>query len=153
VVVNAVLVVALHVLPFWRTSSFAGQVWGWDTVATRVAREVEATPASPGVFILTSAYQTASQIEFHTRRRYLVTTPYGGDAFRERTHPQSLIDRNAIYINDLAVGPGIPLFRMFLRVEPLVPIDVVLEDRVVRRFYVYRGFDFRGLPRPLIRAL
>lgn len=153
VLLNAVLVVALHVLPFWRTSSVAGQVWGWDSVAVRVVREVESTQSSPGVFILTSAYQTASQIEFHTRGRYLVTTPYGGDAFGARTHPQSLIDWNAIYISDLAAGPGIPLFHMFRRVDPLAPIDVVLEGTRVRRFYLYRGYEFRGLPRPPVRPI
>lgn len=153
VLLNVVLVVALHLLPFWRTSSVAGQVWGWDTVAAGVVRDVEATPASPGVFILTSAYQTASQIEFRTKGRYLVTTPYGGDLFVERTHPQLLIDWNAVYINDLASGPGIPLFRMFQKVEPLDPIDVVLEGKLVRRFYVYRGLGFRGLPRPQIEPI
>jgi len=148
VVVNLAAIGALVALPFRLDSPTAGQLWGWDQVAQAVAARMAQTPATPGRFILTSRYQTAGQVEFALRRRYLVTTPFGGDAYALWVPHQRLIDWTAIYLNDLASGPGIPLDRMFRRVEALPPVEVTLDGRVVRRFAVYRGFGFRGLPRP-----
>lgn len=145
-VLNLTVIAVLVVLPFRSDTPTAGQIWGWDQVAAGLDPLVRSTPSSPGRFILTSDYQTAGQLEFQLRRRYVVATPYGGDAYGEWVSRQWLIDQNGVYVNDLPSGPGVPLHRMFRQVDPLPPIDVLLTGRVVRRFFVYRGLGFRGLP-------
>lgn len=149
---NVILMALLIALPFRLNTPTAGQIWGWDRVASRVESFVQATPSASGRFIMTSRYQTAGQLEFQLRRRYVVATPYGGDAYDLWVPLQTLIDQNGIYVNDLPTGPGIPLHLMFRQLEALPPIDVVLDGQVARRFFVYRGVGFRGMPRPTVRA-
>jgi hypothetical protein len=152
VAVNLAVIGILVALPFRADYEGAGQIWGWGQVAERVETLYQATPALPGRFIMMSRYQTAGQMEFHLRRKHLVATPYGGDAYDLWVPDQALIDWNALYVNDLPAGPGAPLDRMFQRVERLPDIEVILHGRVVRRFFVYRGFGFRGMPIPPFRA-
>jgi len=149
VTVNLVAIAVLAVLPFSSGYAGAGQLWGWDQVASRLRPVVEATPERPGRFIMTAAYQTAGQLEYHLRRRYIVATPTeGGDAFDLWVPTQHLIDWNAVYLSDLRAGPGVPLERMFRTVERLPDIAVILHGQVARRFAVYRGLGFRGVLRP-----
>lgn len=150
VVLNLAVIGALVVLPFRADSASAGQIWGWDQVARSVELLIQETPISPGRFILTQRYQVAGPLEFHLRGRYIVATTFGGDAYDFWVPQQRLIDHNAIYINDLASGPGVPIERIFRRVEKLPSIEVRLDGRVARQFSVYRGFGFRGLPRPAV---
>jgi len=149
VFLNLAVIGALVALPFRMDSPSAGQIWGWDQVARELEPVIQATPSSPGRFILTQRYQVAGPLELHLRGRHVVATTFGGDAYDVWVPHQRLIDHNAIYINDLASGPGVPIDRIFRRVETLPPIEVRLNGRVVRQFSVYRGFGFRGLPRPV----
>lgn len=149
VALNLLVITALGALPFREDYAGAGQLWGWDQVAARLEPLIEATPASPGRFIMAAGYQTAAQIEYGLRRKYVVATPYHqGDAYDLWVPTQRLIDWNAIYFNDLPTGPGVPLARLFRRVERLPDLEVVRHGRAVRRFAVYRGLEFRGLLRP-----
>lgn len=150
VVLNLAVIGTLVVLTFRTDSASAGQIWGWDQVARSVEPLIQDTPGSPGRFIMTQRYQIAGPLEFHLRGRYVVATTFGGDAYGFWVPQQRLIDYNAIYINDLASGPGVPIERIFRRVENLPSIEVRLDGRVVRQFSVYRGFGFRGLPRPAV---
>lgn len=149
VVLNVAVIGALIVLPFRTDSASAGQIWGWDQVARSVEPLIQGTPSSPGRFIMTQRYQIAGPLEFHLRGRHVVVTRFGEDAYGFWVPQQRLIDYNAIYINDLASGPGMPLERIFRRVQTLPPIEVRLNGRVVRQFSVYRGLGFRGMPRPV----
>lgn len=148
VVVNVAAIGALVILPLRTDSPSAGELWGWDQVAMGVDRLISETPASPGRFVMTQRYQVAGPLEFQLKGRHVVMTAFGGDAYQLWVPLQALIDHNAVYINDLASGPGIPIDRMFRRVERLPAIEVTLGGRVVRRFSAYRGFGFRGLPQP-----
>lgn len=153
VATNLVIVAGIMLLPFWPGSSIAGEVWGWDQVAKRLRVAADETPAGSGFFILATRYQTASQIAYHLRERYLVTTPDPRDTYAVGISLQHLIDWNAIFINDVPEGPGLPLHLMFRRVEQLPSIEVVNGGRAVRRFSVFRGFGFRGLPRPTVQPM
>lgn len=151
-VINLTVIVALAFLPFRPDYAGAGELWGWDQVAAQTRTAIEATPPRPGRFILTSRYQTAGQLDYHLKGKYLVATPLGGDAYEVWVPGQALIDWNAVFLNDQSAGPGVPLQRMFGRVERLPDIEVLRGGRVVRRFAVYRGLGFRGRPRPLLDA-
>ncbi|MGH2399133.1 MAG: ArnT family glycosyltransferase [bacterium] len=137
-------------IPFRMDSPSAGQIWGWDQVARKLEPLIQQTPSSPGRFILTQRYQVAAPVELHLRGRHVVATTSGGNAYDDWVPHQRLIDHNAVYINDLESGAGVAIERIFRRVETLPPIEVRLDGRVVRRFSVYRGFGFRGLPRPAV---
>lgn len=151
-VLNLAVIVALAVLPFRPNYAGAGELWAWEAAASRTDALLQATPAEPGRFLLMRAYQTAAQMDYNLRRKHLVVTPFGGDAYDLWVNHQALIDWNAIYIGDLPSGPGVPLAQMFQRVERLPDLEIVWGGRVVRRFAVYRGFGFRGVPRPRIET-
>ncbi len=148
VVLNLLIVGTIHVLPFLPASSLAGQLWGWNQTAAQLDAIVRQTPNTPGVFVLSVSYQTAAQIEYYTRGRFVVATASDTDAFAIRRSPQTLMDWNAVFINDVDDAPGIPLDVMFRRIERLPDIDALHQGQVVRRFAVYRCFGFLGLPSP-----
>lgn len=145
-ILNLMVIAALTALVIRTDSPAAGQIWGWDQVAAALEPLMQATPSSPGRFLMTSGYQAAGQLEFQLSRRYVVTTANDGDAYQLWVPAQRLIDQNAIYIDDLPSRSRVPLQRMFRRLETLPPIDVTLNGRVVRRFFVYRGLGYRGMP-------
>ena len=143
---NLLIVGVAHVFPLRPTPALAGALWGWDRAAAQIESIVARTPSGPGTFLLAASYQTAAQLEYHTRGRFIVTTAGPNDAFVVRTNLQNLIGWNAVFINDLANAPGLPLERFFQRVESLPVIEIVHRGQIVRRFAVYRCYGFRGLP-------
>lgn len=145
VAVNTVLVAALHVVPFLPSSLTAQHLLGWDQAAAAVAGLIERrTP--PGPFVLTGSYQNASQLTYHLRERYPITTPRQDNEIAIRLDPVSMLDRDAIFVTDHAPGPGLPLHLMFKRVQRHPDVEVRIGSGV-RRFQVYIGYGFRGLPR------
>src|SRR5207245_11021064 len=145
VALNLFVVGVIHVFPFHPTPSLAGQLWGWDQVAAKLDTIVNQTPGGRDVFILSVSYQTAAQIEYHTRGRFVVTTAGVSDAFAVRRNVEALVGRGAVFINDVAGAPGIPLALMFERVERLPDLEVMHGGRVVRRFAIYRCTGFKSL--------
>jgi len=145
---NLLIVVAIYVLPFRPPPSFAGQLWGWDQVAAKLDTLINQAQAGRDAFILSASYQTASQIDYHTHGRFVVTTAGANDAFAVRRHPDALMGRDAVFINDVAGAPGVPLALMFERVERLPDFEVVHGGQVVRRFAIYRCTGFKSLPVP-----
>lgn len=145
---NLLIVGAFHVFPFRPTPSLAGAFWGWDQVAARLETLVRETPSDPGVFVLLSGYQSAAQVEYHTRGRFVVTTAGLTDAFAVRRDLHTFQDWNAIAVDDLPSTSGRLFAAMFRRIEDLPPIEVVHNGYVVRRFVVYRCYGFRGGPLP-----
>jgi 4-amino-4-deoxy-L-arabinose transferase-like glycosyltransferase len=152
VAVNLVLVGGLATVGFWPGSPAAQEQRAWPEFAVELQRLVEATPVSPGRFILVPDYQTAAQIEYHLGGT-LVTTPFGFDAYEVWISRQRLIDWNAIYLTADDPAPGIPIERMFRRVEQLPPLSFALRGQIFRTYTVYRGLGYRGFPRPVARPL
>lgn len=144
--VNLLMVGAIHVVPFRPPPSFAGQLYGWDQVAARLDTLIGQAQGGREAFILSASYQTASQIDYHTRERFTVTTAGASDAFAMRRDVNALMGRDAIFINDVAGAPGLPLGLMFERVERLPDLEVTHGGQVVRRFAVYRCYRFKSLP-------
>ncbi len=160
VALNLAVVAVVHLVPLRPTPSVAGQLWGWPQVIRRIEADLAATPAEPGVVVLAPSYQVAGQLSYHFRGRVPVTTvprrwsafsEVRDDAFALFLPAQAFVDDNAIVVNDAATGPGMPLHRLFRRVERLPDAVVVSGGVVVRRFVVYRGYGFRGVTGPPVR--
>jgi hypothetical protein len=141
---NGLLIIVAFVAFFSPSSPAAAAVRGWDEVANKLSDLIDQTPSPRGVFILTTEYQTASQLAFHLQERYPITTVYQDTAFAARTDFHALTDWNAIFINNLAGGTAVPVEPLFRRVEPLPPIEVQFKGQVVQRLLVFRGYGFRG---------
>jgi len=142
--VNALVITVAFVGFFSPISPAAVAVRGWDEVASRLTVLIDQTPPAPGVFILTTEYQTASQLAFHLQERYPITTVYQDTAFAARTDLHALAEWNAVFVNNLAGGKAVPVEPFFKRVEPLPPIEVQFQGQIVQRLLVYRGYGFRG---------
>lgn len=142
---NTLLITAGFVALFWSSSPAAVAVRGWREVATKLTTLIEQTPSSPGVFILTTEYQTASQLAFHLKERYPITTVYQDTAFAARTNSRMLAGWNAVFVHNLAGGATISIQPLFKRVEPLPPIEVRINGQVIQHLLVSRGYEFRGI--------
>ncbi len=141
---NVLVIAVAFFLAYSVPSPAAVAVRGWDEVATKLTTLIEQTPASPGVFVLTPEYQTASQIAFQLQERVLITTVYQDTAFAARTDSNALTGWNAVFVNNVAAGPVVSIQQLFRRVEALPPIEVRMQGQVVQRLQVYRGYGFRG---------
>jgi hypothetical protein len=95
--------------------------------------------------LFTPSYQGAAQIEYHARGRVLVTTLNLRDAIGIRRAPETFAGWNAIFTTDAVTLP-IPLDRVCGEVQRLSAFEVIYNGQVVRRFSVYRCYDFRPLP-------
>ncbi len=142
--VNALLITVAFVSFFSPISPAAVALRGWDEVANKLSGLIDQTPSSRGVFVLTTEYQTASQLAFYLQERYPITTVYQDTAFAARTDFRSLADWNAIFVNNLAGGTAVPVEPLFERVEPLPPIEAQFKGQIVQRLLVFRGYGFRG---------
>lgn len=146
VAANIILVTGLGALALWPGSSIAAEFRAWPAFAAQVRQAVEATPQSPGRFILVLNYQTAAQIEYHLRG-VLVATPLGLDAYEIWVREQDLLGRNAIYLTaDEAIRP-VSLERMCRRAEVLPPIALAAGGQTFKTFAAYRCLGYRGFPR------
>jgi 4-amino-4-deoxy-L-arabinose transferase-like glycosyltransferase len=154
VAVNLTLVGALGGLVLWPSSPVGKELRAWPAFVNEVHRALEATPVPHGGdrFILVADYQTAAQIEYRLRGA-MVNTPFGLDAYEIWVPDQHLIDWNAVFITADAPFPGIPIRRMFRRVEVLPPIPFAVGGQTFRTYAVYRGIGYRGFPRPVARPI
>jgi 4-amino-4-deoxy-L-arabinose transferase-like glycosyltransferase len=150
--INTVLVGTFAVLALWPGSPIAREQRAWPEFAHQVQRLVEETPSAPGRFVLVLDYQTAALIEYHLRGRApVVVTPFGFDAYAVWVQHEGLIGWNAIYLTAEPSLPRVPLARIaqrFQRLEVLPPIPFAAGGQTFRTYAVYRGFGYRGHPRP-----
>jgi 4-amino-4-deoxy-L-arabinose transferase-like glycosyltransferase len=72
----------------------------WDRVADAASREAERRNA----FILTSSYESASQIAYHLRQRVPVTSPAGAFPLWHRS--EETAGRKMVYVEDRLNRPG-----------------------------------------------
>lgn len=154
VAVNLLLVGTLGALALWRGGPVGKELRAWPGFITEVRRDLEATPVPRGGerFILAADYQTAAQIEYNLRGT-VVNTPFGFDAYEIWVPDQQLIDWNGLFITANEPFPGIPIERMFRRVEVLPPISFAVDGEIFRTYAVYRGIGYRGFPRPVVRPI
>jgi 4-amino-4-deoxy-L-arabinose transferase-like glycosyltransferase len=123
------------------------QAKGWEQVTAQVVAVADAMPPGPGVFIFSTGYQTASQLTYRLRGAYPVTAASTNTLLSRVVPLQDFIGWNAVYVDDDREPIAIPIERMFQRVERLPKIRVLVDGRVTRLFYLYRGTNFLGLTR------
>lgn len=151
VALNVIVVIVLYALPFIPSSPAAQSLRGWEQASSIVAQMIEQR-GNPEWFVLTRSYQDASQLSFYLHERYLITPAGGDNEIVMRLRPRSMLDRNAIFITDDQPGPGLPLHLMFWKLEQGPDIEVQT-GAGVRRFQIYFGYGFRGLPRVKISPI
>jgi hypothetical protein len=116
----------------------------WDRVADAASREAERRDA----FILTSTYESASQIAYHLRQRVRATSPQPiyvtspAGAFPDWTRPEDVTGRKVVYVEDRLNRPG----RSFLNLcaDPRL-IGVVEIGPAYRTATLLRREDLRGV--------
>ncbi len=135
---------------------------GWKDLASRV-RQVEQRSWDAPHFILTNYFGTALCLGFERRSRdglYTITTGhtrrYGlkgqlADWGMDQSHFMSERQgQEAIYIHEFR-HPHAPkkrhfpdrVFRYFKKLEPLDEVLVKVNDRIIRRFGIYRAYGMR----------
>ena len=145
IALNLILLGALGSLALWQGRPAAAERHAWPEFATQLQQVVNATPGTPGRFILAPDYQTAAQIEYHLRG-IVVTTPFGLDAYKVWVPHAQLIGWNAVVLTADPPFTGLALGRMFRRVEVLPSLSV--SGRTPQTFGVRRGLGFQGVVRP-----
>jgi 4-amino-4-deoxy-L-arabinose transferase-like glycosyltransferase len=143
---NAVILGLILLMP-WVAPRVMDQAKGWEQVTAQVVAVANAMPPGRGVFIFSTGYQTASQLIYRLGDAYPITAASTNTLLGRAIPLRRFLGWNAVYVDDDREPIAIPIGRMFRTVEPLPKIRVLVDGRVVRRFYLYRGTDFLGLTR------
>jgi 4-amino-4-deoxy-L-arabinose transferase-like glycosyltransferase len=138
------LILGLILLTPWIAPSVANQVTGWGQVTAQVVAVAKTLPEDPGVFIFSTGYQTASQLTYRLRGAYPVTAAAPNTLLGRIVPLEEFVGWNAVYVDDDREPIEIPIDRMFRAVERLPNVRVVVDGRVVRSLYLYRGIGFLG---------
>jgi undecaprenyl-diphosphatase len=138
---------------------------GWRQLADAVAQQREtlagANEKPDDVLILCDDYQQTALTAFYVpgSPQTYCAGPYFGKRMSQydmwpdrRLHDNpALIGRNAVYVGKGGALPA-QVEHAFARVERLEPIPVVVRGVEVKSFKLWRGYDFRGMPKPTTEA-
>jgi hypothetical protein len=152
-VVGLAIVLLTHILPFVPAFSRPGyNTWsGWKEMAARVMQVKKEMGTEP--FIFGDDYQVPSEITFYTANH---ETTYSAEILGREglqydywTDTERLLGKDAIFVRSNAHGRGSMerIRKHFDLVEEDTPLDIVRHNRVLRVFYIYRCYGYRG-PNP-----
>ena len=140
-----------------RQLDFTAKLRGWEELGTLVSDQLGRL--GPGAFVLSEDYQASSELAFYVRgqpRTYCCGSYLWADTKRHtqfdvwadrsldaRDNP-SLVGKNAVYVGWFKAD----LWDAFESVEELPLLDIERRGTKIRKFRVYRCYNFRGMTRP-----
>lgn len=143
-----------------RQFDFTAKLRGWEELGAFVSNEVDRL--GPGTFIVSEDYQATAELAFYSSGQpktfymgsYLSSEPkrqtqydiWSDRSLDPRENP-ALLGRNAVYVGWFKPD----LWDAFEVVEELPLLDIERKGVKIRKFRVYRCYNFRGLTRPAQR--
>ncbi len=121
----------------------------WDRVADAASREAERRDA----FILTSSYESASQIAYRLRQPTYVTSPAG--AFPLWHRPEETMGRKVVYVEDRLNRPGRSFLSLCAVPRPIGSVEIgpayrtatlLRRENIKGTAYLYACDRFLGFP-------
>lgn len=148
-VIGAAFVLFLHiqliepVIPHPQRYEISRRVFGWKILAG--ALDAQRGALDPA-FVIADRFQTATLMTFYTRP-HLEGYMFGpGNALRFPFLPQpdAHKGRNALYLTELSRDESPRLAPLFDKMERLPDIEITRRGELVRRFALYRCYNYRG---------
>jgi 4-amino-4-deoxy-L-arabinose transferase-like glycosyltransferase len=143
-----------------RQLDFTAKLRGWEELGAFVSEQVERL--GPGAFIVSEDYQTTAELAFYAKGQ--PKTYYLGSYLSSDTKRQSQYDVWPDRSLDPRESPGLvgkdavfvgwfkpDLWDAFEVVEELPLLDIERQGIKIRKFRVYRCYNFRGMTRPARR--
>jgi hypothetical protein len=143
-----------------RQLDFTAKLRGWEELGAFVSEQVERL--GPGTFIVSEDYQTTAELAFYARgqpKTYYLGSYLSADTKRQsqydvwpdrsldpRENP-GLVGKDAVFVGWFKPD----LWDAFEVVEELPLLDIKRQGIKIRKFRVYRCYNFRGMTRPARR--
>ena len=145
----ALLAVFLHVqiidpvIPHPKRFEISRRIFGWKMLAAAIDEERKTFDAA---FVVGDRFQTATLMAYYTTPHL---TPYmagPGNATRfiYQPQPDTRTGRNAFYLAELSRDESARLAGVFEKVEKAREIEIVRHGELIRRFALYRCYNYRG---------
>ncbi|MDQ2686362.1 MAG: glycosyltransferase family 39 protein [Armatimonadota bacterium] len=131
------------------------ELYGWRTLATRVAQEEAIVGGNP--FVFGTNYRMPSEAAFYLTGQPQTYSLFLHDRYNEYMfweNPQRLVGRNAVYISDedsLSSDQVSDLKAVFTRVEPQSPVVIYRNPpyaKPIRTVQIVRCYGFKGYDAP-----
>ncbi|MBI5637362.1 MAG: glycosyltransferase family 39 protein [Nitrospinae bacterium] len=145
----ALLVALFHVqivdpiIPHPKRFEISRRIYGWKQLAAAIDDERKNFDAT---FVIGDRFQTATLMTFYTSPHL---TPYmfgPGNAtrFMYQPPPDTLTGKNAFYLAELSRDESARLNGVFERVEKAREIEIIRRGELIRRFALYRCYNYRS---------
>ncbi|MFQ5586337.1 MAG: glycosyltransferase family 39 protein, partial [Thermodesulfobacteriota bacterium] len=124
---------------------------GWKEAGERVGAVYEETSRRGRTFILSDRYQIASELAFYVPghpRIYNINLGRRMNQYDVWEGFYSLKGWNVVYV-EWQPGPlNVTVQKLFDSCEAEPPFNIVRQGNVIRRFYIYRCYGFKGIEEP-----
>jgi 4-amino-4-deoxy-L-arabinose transferase-like glycosyltransferase len=143
-----------------RQLDFTAKLRGWEELGAAVSEQAERL--GPGTFIVSEDYQTTAELAFYAKGQpgtYYLGSYLQADTKRQSQYDvwpdrsldpkenPSLLGKNAVFVGWFKPD----LWDAFESVEELPLLDIERQGIKIRKFRVYRCYNFRGMTRPARR--
>ncbi len=125
------------------------EYYGWKELGNAIAENLEIM-GHEDTFLMSPAYTFSATISFYTPGQpfchHFGPESMHGNNYRYWTDWEGLEGRDAIYIGlkELRGSEMKRLSRAFRRIETLKPLYIYSRGKLVRKFYLTRGYQFKG---------
>jgi hypothetical protein len=125
------------------------ELYGWPAAAERVKRIQEEMTSKEGVpFIYAHKFLIADQIGFYTKQgKGIYCFNEDKTQFDFWEDPEKLRGQNAIFVTDnrYDIDPVQKFGANFQKIEKLAPLYIYRHGELIRTFYFYKSYGFKGL--------
>jgi hypothetical protein len=137
--------------------------YGWDLIAARVSERMRELSRERPAFIITPSASLSSFLGFLTDRQYATylyreTLPDGRTVGEKSNNVMGYIywqnldamkGRDALFVTRRKEDDTVAQFRRHVAALRLVEeVPILHRGQELRRFFIYHGTDFRGVPAP-----
>ncbi len=145
----ALLVIFLHVqvvdpvIPHPKRFEISRRIYGWTQLAAAIDEERKTFDAA---FVIGDRFQTATLMAFYTRPHLMpyMVGPGNATRFIYQPQPDTQTGKNAFYLAELSRDESARLAGVFEKVEKAREIEIVRRGELIRRFALYRCYNYRN---------
>jgi hypothetical protein len=149
VAVAALLIAFVHVqvvdpvIPHPKRFEISRRIYGWKILGEVVG---EASKGFPVKFLIADRFQTAGLLEYYTRPHIpgFLIGPANLQRYTFRPDVDVYKGGNAIYVVEEGRDKASSLTKIFERVDKFRNVEINRKGELIRRFNVYRCYNYRG---------
>ena len=131
------------VIPHPKRFEISRRIYGWKHLAAAIDGERKNFDAA---FVIGDRFQTATLMAYYTNPHLMpyMFGPGNSTRFMYQPQPDTQTGKNAFYLAEISRDESARLAGVFERVEKAREIEIVRRGELIRRFALYRCYNYRN---------